>query len=246
MAPPARRAGGIAGPSPAAIGAMQPMMDGMGMKPQCLLQLCLAAALCAGGGCQPHKPAVSPVGSGAPVSGDVTRSTEQARAETARAYELICKGKYAQAEPVVKRAIEYDPMYGPAHNNAGLVYYQQGRLYDAAWEFEKAIKLMPGQPQPRNNLGLVLEQAGRAPEAVASYEQAVKLAPDSPEYVGNLARARVRMGDRDAQTQELLGKLLLIDTRPAWLDWARSSLLRIRGANPEDATTRPASGPSVE
>src|SRR4051812_18509394 len=87
--------------------------------------------------------------------------TELARNENNRAYQLIQEGKYDEAERILKQAIASDVMYGPARNNLGLVYYHRGRLYDAAWEFQNAAKLMPYQPAPRNNLGLVFEKAGK-------------------------------------------------------------------------------------
>jgi Flp pilus assembly protein TadD len=168
-------------------------------------------------------------GGGSALHGDVVQNTEQARAETERAVQLTSEGKYAQAEPILKRAIQLDPMYGPAHNDLGLVYFHENRLYDAAWEYENAAKLMPRQPQPRNNLGLVLEQAEQLKEAVAAYTEAWQLAPDNPEYIGNLARARIRLGDKDEETIKLLQDLVLRDTRPDWVEWARSNLLRLRG-----------------
>src|SRR5207302_136282 len=92
----------------------------------------------------------------------------------------------------LKAALEADVMYGPAHNNLGIVYMKQGKpLYDAAWEFEKAIKLMPHQPETRNNLGLVLEQAGKLSEATDAFMRAHEMEPDNPEYIANLANLRI-------------------------------------------------------
>jgi Flp pilus assembly protein TadD len=179
--------------------------------------------------------------SGAPVRGDVTRNTAAARADTARALKLIEDKKFADAEPVLRRAIEADPTYGPAHNNLGLVYYQLGRLYDAAWEFQNAIKLLPDQPQPHNNLGLVLESALKFNEAEQAYTEAHHLAPQNPEYAGNLARVRIRLGERDEETRRLLEIVIIADTRPEWVEWARSNLTRLRMPIPEESqpTTHP-------
>src|SRR5437763_10181339 len=68
--------------------------------------------------------------------------TARARQENAKAFELIQKGKYAEAEKAAKAAVDADVMFGPAHNNLGLVYYYQDELYPAAWAFQNAIKLM--------------------------------------------------------------------------------------------------------
>jgi Flp pilus assembly protein TadD len=124
-------------------------------------------------------------------------------------------------------------MYGPGHNNLGKVYYHQSKLYLAAWEFQYAAKLMPNVPEPRNNLGLVFESAGKLDDAVGSYGEAMRLEPDNVQFIGNLARARVRRGDRDGEVRELLGKLVLRETRPRWAEWAREQLSALSVSKPE-------------
>jgi len=154
------------------------------------------------------------------VAVDARRDTEQARRLSAEGLELIDQGKYNEAEKVLKRAVEADTMFGPAHNNLGLAYYNQQRYYDAAWEFEYAGKLLPDRPEPRNNLGLVFETVNDLDKAVSWYDQAFKIAPDSAEIVGNLARAKLRRGDVNDGLHELLLKLSLKDSRPDWRAWA--------------------------
>src|SRR5882672_5821110 len=80
------------------------------------------------------------------------RDTDRARELNDRAFKLIETGRYADAEPLLRDAIAADPMFGPARNNLGLCYYYTDHLYEAAWEFENAIRLMPYQPEARNNL----------------------------------------------------------------------------------------------
>ncbi len=169
---------------------------------------------------------------------DSQRDQQRAREENDRAFELIQKGKYAQAEEILKRALAADVMYGPARNNMGLVYYHTNRLYLAAWEFENAIRLMPHQPEPRNNLGLALETAGKLNRAAESYQQARDIEPDNPQFIANLARVKVRQGDTDEPTRKLLQELIFKDSRPQWSEWARMNLLRI------DAT--PTTNPTQE
>ena len=90
-----------------------------------------------------------------------------------------------------------NPNYGPLHNNMGIVCYRDGKLYDAAREFDQASPLMPTLAEPRNNLGMVMEKVGRYDDAIAAYGKAHDLQPDSGMYLGNLLRARVRHGDND-------------------------------------------------
>jgi Tfp pilus assembly protein PilF len=173
-----------------------------------------------------------------PRTSERSFDTDLAKKENDHALHLLDEGKLEEAESHLKKSLEADVMYGPAHNNMGLVYYHQGKLYPAAWEFQSAIKLMPYQPEPRNNLGLVFEKAGKITNAAEAYEKARQLEPDNPEYLANLARAKVRRGDRDQETKKLLEELVLKDSRPQWSQWARVNLLRL--GNP---TSRPTTQP---
>lgn len=155
----------------------------------------------------------------------------KARQDNERAAALIEKGKHAEAEPLLRSAIAADPSFGQAHNNLGLVYYKSGNLYQAAWAFEEATRLMPRRPEPQNNLGLVYEQAGQLTKAVDAYAAARSFDMNSIEYLANLTRAKVRRGDTDPDTRRLLEELILKDARPEWSNWARMSLLKVKGAS---------------
>jgi len=168
------------------------------------------------------------------LSRDPRRDTEAARRLNARAVELIEKGKLDQAEKELKTALSADLFFGPAHNNLGTVYMKQERYYLAAWEYQYAAKLMKDRPQPRNNLGLVYEAVTRLDEAGKWYNEALDLAPDSVEVTGNLARVRLRQGKRDDRTRQLLADLVLKDTRPEWLTWARKQLALMGGVKPDN------------
>lgn len=152
------------------------------------------------------------------------RDTDLARRDNETALELMAKEDYAGAEPLLRNALSEDVMFGPAHNNLGLVYFHQSRLYLAAWEFQYAAKLMPNQPEARNNLGLVFEAGGKLDQAIETYDQALKLEPDNAQFIGNDARARVRRGDRDKELRGLLERVVAVDTRPDWVQWARQQL----------------------
>jgi Tfp pilus assembly protein PilF len=159
---------------------------------------------------------------------------EPAKAErlTRRAKTKIKKGEYGKAEDLLKQALEADVTYGPAHNSLGKAYYHQNKLYKAAWEFQYAIKLMPDQAIPKNNLGLALEAAGKLKQAVDHYEKARALAPDNPKLLGNLTRAKLKLGQQDKQVQKLLQELISKDNRPRWVKWAREQLMLLERSDP--------------
>jgi len=178
-------------------------------------------------GCQ----SAPPIAAVPPASGDVAKNQELARAQTDQAFALIENRHFDQAEEQLKKALVADPLYGPAHNDLGLIYFHREDLYNAAWEFENAAKLMPQQAAPVNNLGLVLEKGDKLAEAEKSYSSAVELDPDNTEYAGNYARARIRLGERDDTTRKLLELVILKDRRPEWVTWAREQASRIAKPN---------------
>ena len=117
-----------------------------------------------------------------------TQNTDQARKLTSDALQSIDQGKWQDAESTLQKAQDADATFGPAHNNMGIVYLHENKLYQAAWEFQYAAKLMPYKPEPKNNLGLTFEAAGKLDDAVDYYDQALTMEPDNPEFVGNEAR----------------------------------------------------------
>ena len=201
----------------------------------------LLLLLASGTACHPKS--APPPGGYRTVARNLQRDTDRAKHENAQALELIDKGKWEDAEKPLKDALTADLTFGPAHNNLGRVYYEQGKFYLAAWEFEYAAKLMPNEAQPRNNLGLVLEETGKLDEAIEQYDQGLALNPQDAQIIGNAARARLRRGDHDTQVKLLLQKVIDRDTRPQWLQWARENLVLLEAHNAR-AATAPTSVPA--
>lgn len=77
--------------------------------------------------------------------GEVTRSTSAAEVLNREAAALIHSDP-AEAERLLRDALTKDRFYGPAHNNLGVVYLGQEKLFEAANEFEWARKLPPTRP----------------------------------------------------------------------------------------------------
>jgi tetratricopeptide (TPR) repeat protein len=156
------------------------------------------------------------------------QKNEQALAE----YE---KGDLAAAEQTARQALAADVTFGPAHNTLGMIYYRQSQLYLAAWEFQYAIKLMPRLAQAHANLGLVYEAGGQWDQAIDAYNDALRLSPDNEEISANLARARLRRGDRGDDVRQLLNQVASRDDRPEWTQWARQQLSRLRPPSTDPA-----------
>lgn len=165
-----------------------------------------------------------PVGPYTPPS-EATRNSTQAERLNREAADVL-QSDPARAEELLRQALTADLFFGPAHNNLGVVYLGQQKLYEAAGEFEWAKKLMPGHPDPRVNLGLVMEAAGRTAEAMASYEAALDVWPGYLPAIQGAASLAVRSGRRD--DARLAGWLDEVALRGdgGWREWARSRALR--------------------
>ncbi|MFA6135160.1 MAG: tetratricopeptide repeat protein [Phycisphaerae bacterium] len=172
-----------------------------------------------------------------PVSGD-HRNSDLASELCAKAAKLIKQDQLPAAERELKMALTADAFFGPAHNNLGMVYYQQQKYYLAAWEFQYAAKLMPTKAEPKNNLGMVFEAVGRRDEAARNFEEALALDDDCVDAITNLASIYVRQNRKDEKTRALLNDIVLKDTRPEWTDWARQQLALMGPAR--SATTKAA------
>ena len=156
-----------------------------------------------------------------------TRSPLKAEKLTQEAATLIGSDD-VRAEALLREALTEDLYHGPAHNNLGVVYLKQGKLYEAAGEFEWARKLMPGHADPRMNLALTLETAGHTEDAISTYRTALEVSPDHIQTIQALTRLQHKSGKKDAKTVESLQTIALRGETPRWRDWAQEMLVRGR------------------
>ena len=173
-------------------------------------------------------------GCAAPMGGpyetprDVNRNALEAQELTRQAADLAETDPQA-AEGLLREALTADLYHGPAHNNLGVLYLEQGKLYEAANEFEWARKLMPGHPDPRMNLALTLERAGRIEEALATYGTALEVYPNHLPTIQALARCQLRHSREDDRTAEWLSEVALRGETAEWREWAREQVAKYIG-----------------
>jgi tetratricopeptide (TPR) repeat protein len=148
------------------------------------------------------------------------RDTVRAQELNARAAEVIASDPEG-AEGMLREALSADLFFGPAHNNLGVLYLKQAKLYEAAGEFEWARKLMPGHPDPRMNLALTLEEAGKTDEAIQTYRTALEVWPGHIGTIQALARLEVVSGQRSDELSGWLDEIALRGETERWRDWAR-------------------------
>jgi Tfp pilus assembly protein PilF len=147
------------------------------------------------------------------------RDTHQAEQLNREAADLL-DTESAKAETILREALTADLFFGPAHNNLGVLFLKQHKLYEAASEFEWAKKLLPDCPDPRVNLALCLEQAGRVDDAIAAYETALQVNPSYLPAIEGIACLTLRSGKKDERLDAWLGEIAQRCDDAAWRDWA--------------------------
>jgi len=70
--------------------------------------------------------------------------------------------------------------------NAGIKFYQEGKIEEASSHLKKAVELLPLFPVAHNNLGMVLRHQGKVTEALSHYQEAIRLDPYYAEAENNI------------------------------------------------------------
>lgn len=132
-----------------------------------------------------------------------------------------------EAESLLRQVLGYDLYHGVAHNNLGVLLLNQGKLYDAAEEFEWARKLLPGNPEPRVNLAMVLTKAGKHQDAIDAAKSALEVQPGNLQAAQTIAYIQVRNGIVDQTTRGHLERIVYQAADATWVQWARLQLVKL-------------------
>ena len=97
-------------------------------------------------------------------------------------YSWIDRGEnVAEAEDLIRRAVELLPNDGYIIDSLGWVYYRTGRLDEAVATLEQAVSLLPEDPVINDHLGDAYWMVGRYPEARFQWERALRSLEDDPD-----------------------------------------------------------------
>ena len=107
---------------------------------------------------------------------------------------LVELGRFPEAEPLCRRALQIRPDY-IAYTNLGLALAGLDRGEEAVACHREAVGLRPDAAAAHNNLGRALDQMGRPGDAEASFREALRLRPDFADAQNNLG-ALYRKGNR--------------------------------------------------
>jgi tetratricopeptide (TPR) repeat protein len=81
------------------------------------------------------------------------------------------------ARKLLAQALEEDPNYGAAFNQAGYVDAELGAYGKAVEELERYAQLFPQEPNPEDSLGEILRRAGKFDLALVHYRKGLALDP---------------------------------------------------------------------
>lgn len=106
-----------------------------------------------------------------------------------RGLAAAAEGRFAEAVPLLARAVEAEPGVRHYRANLGLGLARLGRLEEAAAAYQGALALAPGHGPTLAKLGRVLSQIGRLDEAVAALTEATAVEPDNADTANALGAA---------------------------------------------------------
>lgn len=127
---------------------------------------------------------------------------------------------------LLREALDHDLYNGAAHNDLGVLFMQQGKLYEAAHEFTWARKLLPGHPDPRVNLAIVLDRGGKHADGIEAARAALEVRPGYLPAIKALALIHCRWQIDGPETDQHLAAIVERAQDPSWRDWARRQQLR--------------------
>jgi Tfp pilus assembly protein PilF len=120
-------------------------------------------------------------------SDTIAKRPRNARARNNYATSLLTTGRYAEAEPHLRIAVEEQPSFAEAEANLGIALSAQGRLAEGEHHLLRAIALRPDYADAHRNLGETYALQHRLREAAAQYAQALNYLPDDVRLLNRLA-----------------------------------------------------------
>lgn len=121
------------------------------------------------------------------------------------------------------RVLEKAPACLEACINLGTLFYQQGRLEDAAECYRQGVAVDPGSALAHFNLGSVLDELGELASARDSLHSALRLDPNYADAHYNLALVYEKLGT-PTQARLHWHRYLELDPHSPWANYARQRL----------------------
>jgi tetratricopeptide (TPR) repeat protein len=94
---------------------------------------------------------------------------------------------YLDSKTLFQTTIDRNPEANLAHDNLGLILFQEGKADEAIAHFRRAVEIRPTSANAHNNLANALRQTGDFRGAREHYQTSLQLDPANPLTYGNLA-----------------------------------------------------------
>jgi tetratricopeptide (TPR) repeat protein len=122
-------------------------------------------------------------------------SAEEGRRLNEEGLRLLGNHQLAEAEKTFRASIEAAPLVPAGHNNLALAVFAQGRIQEAIWIQEFALRKIPlHNPFGRANVVQFYLTAGRESDAQAAVAEALRYEPREAFALGKQCEALARLG----------------------------------------------------
>ncbi|MHC4447198.1 MAG: tetratricopeptide repeat protein [Planctomycetota bacterium] len=146
-----------------------------------------------------------------------------------RALDMYERGRWAEAEAELRKAIALNPDQPEWHFNLGLTLEASERDAEAMACFEQAVDLMPGQLDPLLAAGIVANRLGEFERAIELLQRALQVDRQCELTYAHLIESHVRLGRHDdAEVTFYLAQQALEDRSPHCLAMIAESLIQRR------------------
>ena len=117
----------------------------------------------------------------------IAKRPRNARARNNYATALIADGRFAEAEPHLRAAVDADPAFAEAHANLGVALSAQSRFDEGIAHLKRAVAIRPDYAAAYRNLGEAHAARGQLADALPQYLRAAELQPDSVDILNRAA-----------------------------------------------------------
>jgi len=130
------------------------------------------------------------------------------------------RGRLDHAIACLEMAIENNPVLAGAHNDLGVIHFQNGNIKEALRHLYNALELDSKDPEILGNSARVLALAGETETAEQMYKEYLRLSPEDDaawgEYEALLRRGPLQQWDESSLTPEVAG--IYIDAAKKLMD----------------------------